>query len=249
MFFILSKILLFLLRPFFWFCAFLLLAFIANSERRKKQFFVSAICILLFFANIFIVSEILNLYEPSYPKGNKNYDVGVVLGGFSGLNKRNNEIKFGGASDRLLQAISLYKKGRIGKILLSSGNANLIDTKVKEADLATEYLKLIGIPDSAIIVENLSRNTVENAKFSLNKIEVLKPGASVLVITSAWHIPRAKLIFNKNSTKQIDYYPTDFRGETDYEPADYFLPNSTAFDNWNILLKEWVGLVVVKIRS
>lgn len=249
MFFILSKTLLFLLRPFFWFCTLLLLVFITKNKKRKKQFFISAVCVLLIFSNVFIVSEILNLYEPSYPAGNKNYDVGIVLGGFSSLNTRNNEIKFGGASDRLFQAISLYKKGRIGKILLSSGSANLIDTKVKEADLATAYLKLIGIPDSAIIVENQSRNTLENAKFSLKKIEAQKPGASVLVITSAWHIPRARLIFDKNSKKQIDYYPTDFRGETEYEPTDYLLPNSSAFDSWNMLLKEWVGLAVDKVRN
>ncbi|MFC3560404.1 YdcF family protein [Pedobacter jamesrossensis] len=189
-----------------------------------------------------------NAYQADYPPKNKKYDVAIVLGGFSGLNKRNNEISFGNSSDRLFQAIALYKKGIVSKILLSSGSANLVDTSAKEADLALAYLKLINIPDSAILIENKSRNTVENAEFSLALIKKHHPTAHILVITSAWHIPRAKLIFNKKS-KEIDFYPTDFRGETEYSFGDYFIPNASALSGWDTLLKEWIGLLVDKIRS
>ena len=81
-------------------------------------------------------------------------------------NQRNNKITFGSRADRLLQTVALYKSGVIKKILVTSGSADLLDTKIKEADLVKVYLREIGIPDSVILIENQSRNTLENAKFS-----------------------------------------------------------------------------------
>lgn len=248
MFFILSKILLFLIKPFFWICVLLLIAIFCKNQKLKQRYLILGIVLLLFFSNDFILGKLYNAYEANYPPKDKKYDVAVVLGGFSQINKRNNEIAFGGSSDRLFQAIALYKKGIVGKILLSSGSANLIDKSVKEADLAISYLKLIGIPDSSILVENQSRNTLENAEFSLALIKKQNPNADILVITSAWHIPRAKLVFNKKYNG-IDFYPTDFRGQTEYDLGDYIIPSASAIASWDTLLKEWVGLIVYKIRG
>ncbi|GAA3960981.1 YdcF family protein [Pedobacter ginsengiterrae] len=239
----------FLLKPILWICLLLILAVCKKYEPNRKRLLFAALALLIFFSNAFIVGKIFNFYESGYPQKDRKYDVAIVLGGFSGLNKRNNKIAFGSSGDRLFQAIELYKNGKIGKILLSSGSSNLIDKKVKEADLAVAYLKLIGIPDSTILIENQSRNTIENAKFSLALIEKQKPQASVLVITSAWHIPRTKLIFNKQSKNKLDYYPTDFRGVVEYEFGDFIIPNASALGSWEILLKEWVGYVVDGIRS
>ncbi|WP_412465937.1 YdcF family protein [Pedobacter sp. KLB.chiD] len=209
---------------------------------------MSALLTLFLFGNGFIVGTTINSYEAGYPKPEK-YDIGIVLGGFSGLNKRNNEITFNGASDRLFQALSLYKKGRIKQILISSGSANLIDDQIKEADLAVNYLKIIGIPDSAILIENQSRNTIENARYSLALINKTNPKAKILVITSAWHIPRAKLIFGRLTKQKLEYYPTNFSGSTAFEPGDFIIPNVSALGAWERLFKEWIGLVADHLRT
>ncbi|WP_443946116.1 YdcF family protein [Pedobacter sp. AW1-32] len=190
----------------------------------------------------------MNTYEAGYPK-NQNYDVGIVLGGFSGFNKRNQSIEFGGAGDRLFQAIKLYKKGKIKYFLLSSGNANLIDNAIKEAELAKVYLKGLGIPDSSIWIENQSRNTIENAKFSLALVHQKRPEGKILVITSAWHIPRTKMIFNRFATQPIAYYPTGFSSGIEYDFGDIVIPNASALGTWDILIKEWIGLVVDRFRN
>ncbi|WP_293312138.1 YdcF family protein [Pedobacter sp. UBA5917] len=248
MFFILSKILLFLIKPIVWIFVLLVLALATKRAKRKKQYLILSLIVFFFFSNDFIIGKILNSYEAGYPKI-QQYDVGIVLGGFSGLNKRNNEIAFSGASDRLFQTITLYKKGQIKQILLSSGSANLIDKEVKEADLAVKYLKLIGIPDSAILIENQSRNTIENARYSLALIEKKNPQAKILVITSAWHIPRAKLIFDKQTKRKIEYYPTDFRGRTEFDLSDFIIPSASALGTWELLFKEWIGLIVDRYRG
>ncbi|WP_343523194.1 YdcF family protein [Pedobacter sp.] len=248
MFFILSKILLFLIKPIVWIFVLLICAITSKQAKQSRRYAACALIIFFFFSNGFIAGKIINSYEAGYPPL-QHYDIGIVLGGFSGLNKRTNEIAFTGASDRLFQAISLYKKGRIKQLLLSSGSANLIDKKVKEADLALNYLKLIGIPDSAILIENQSRNTIENARYSLALVGKKNPKAKLLVITSAWHIPRAKLIFEKLARQKIDYYPTNFSGNTGFVLSDFIIPNAGALGTWEMLFKEWIGLMVDRFRN
>lgn len=248
MIFILSKILLFIIKPVVWIFVLLIFAIASKQAKPRKRYLICILIIFFFFSNGFIVGKIINSYEADYPRAAK-FDVGIVLGGFSGLNKRNNEIAFNWAGDRLFQAIALYKKGQIKQILLSGGSANLIDRKIKEADLAIQYLKLIGIPDSAILIENQSRNTIENARYSLALIAKNKPKAKILVITSAWHIPRAKLIFDKQAKQKIEYYPTNFSGDTEFDLSDIIIPSASALGAWDMLFKEWIGLAVDRIRS
>ncbi len=248
MIFILSKILLFLIKPILWVFVLLIFAIASKNPKKRKRYLIVTLIFSFFFTNAFIVGKVMNDYQAGYPKPQK-YDVGIVLGGFSGLNKRNNEIAFNWAGDRLFQAIALYKKGQIKQILLSGGSANLINQKIKEADLAIQYLKLIGIPDSAILIENQSRNTIENARNSLALIAKNNPEAKILVITSAWHIPRAKLIFDRQTKHKIEYFPANFIGNTDFEFGDFIIPSATALVTWELLFKEWTGLIVDRLRA
>lgn len=248
MVFVLSKILLFLIKPLVWvFCLFIF-AMISKNASKRKRFLFAGLITLLIFSNSFIVGKIFNYYEPSYPK-DKEYDIGIVLGGFSSINGRNNHIRFGWAGDRLFQVISLYKSGKIDKILITSGSASISDTKIKEADLVFDYLKKIGIPDSSILIENQSRNTIENASLSFKLIENIQPNARILIITSAWHIPRAKIAFSKYFGEKIDYYPTNYIGKTNYDLSDYLIPSAEALSNWELIFREWIGLIVDKIRA
>ncbi|WP_131535998.1 YdcF family protein [Pedobacter nototheniae] len=248
MLFILSKILFFFLKPIVWISILLLIALFSKNGRKRKPLILTAFILLFVFANSYLVGKVFNAYEAEYPI-DKKFDVGIVLGGFSGINERNNQTQFNFSGDRLFQAIKLYKKGKISKILISGGSGNLINTKVKEADLTINYLREIGIPDADILIENQSRNTVENGKNSYAIIQKYKANASVLVITSAWHIPRSKLIFNTVFGKDLSYYPTNYLGETEYYFNDFLIPSADALVKWELILKEWCGLIVDTFRS
>lgn len=247
MIFILSKLLGFLINPLLWVCILLAWALLCNSPRLRRRLSWTSFIALFVFSNYFLSATILNAYEASYPKL-KKYDVGIVLGGFSNINLRNNSIEFEGSGDRLFQAIKLYKKGIIKEILIASGNSNLLDNKVKEADLAANYLKEIGIPDSAILVEDNSRNTVENARNSAKIISKRYNNPKILVITSAWHIPRARLVFDRTFNKKLNYYPADFEGRTKFDLSDFVIPSAAALIAWPKLFKEWIGLVIDRFR-
>ncbi len=245
MYFVISKLLFFLIKPLVWILALLGYTLFVRNQRRKKKALIAALVLLFFFSNTWVFNQFAKLSEAEYPLL-KQYDVGILLGGFSNVNARN-EIAFTSASDRILQAVALYKKGAIGKILISSGSADLFKNKIKEADLAAQYLRTIGIPDSAIVVENQSRNTNENIKYSYQLISKENLGNHVLIITSAWHIPRTKLIVQKQGVAMPDFYPTHFLSTANLSWDDYIIPSVGTMNNWEILIKEWVGYGVTKL--
>lgn len=246
MIFILSKILFFVLKPIIWVFIVVIFAIFSSNPLKRKRLLIFAAALLFIFSNRFVVGKVYNFYEGKYPV-EKQYDIGILLGGFS-RPTQSGQFSVNERGDRLVQTIFLFKTGVIKKILISGGSGKLIGSELIEANLTQQYLTAIGIPDSSILVENNSRNTIENAKYSFDKIDKTQPNASILVITSAWHIPRSKMIFDKTFNRKLDYYPTDFIGKQDYDVSDFYIPDADCLSYWQYILKEWVGLVVDRLR-
>ncbi|MDQ7949243.1 MAG: YdcF family protein [Pedobacter sp.] len=193
-----------------------------------------AIACLWFFSNRFIIGKVYNAYEEGYPV-DQHYDVGIVLGGFSSYDPIKKQIVFNTSGDRFFQALFLYREKKIDRILISGGNSEGRD-RIKEADVAARQLKIMGVPDSAIMVENQSRNTAENAELSYKKISASIPNAKVVVVTSAWHIPRARVHFDKYFKEKVTFYPSNYIGKTHYNLTDYVIPYPGAFIDWKFML-------------
>ena len=113
-------------------------------------------------------------------------DVGFIFGGTSMIPYRVDE------------GISLYKSDLINKLLVSGGIGFLnTDRKTPEAYKLRDYLIEHGIPERDIIVEDQSRNTVENIK---NALEILSKEYNVYqtkfaLITSDFHVRRCLGLF------------------------------------------------------
>jgi uncharacterized SAM-binding protein YcdF (DUF218 family) len=98
---------------------------------------------------------------------------------------------------RLQMAARLFRAGRAPRIVVAGGAYTLADGSFRtEAEDMRDVLVGMGVPESAIALEKRSRNTFENA---LYVVEMLKdaPAAKVLLVTSAFHLPRAASIFAK----------------------------------------------------
>nr|WP_233164726.1 YdcF family protein [Pedobacter sp. ASV28] len=169
------------------------------------------------------------------------------MGGFSSYNNENQSLKAQFSGDRLTQTIKLYHQGIIDKILMSGGSGSLLERNLPEAIYTGQFLKAINIPDSVVMIEKESRNTKENFQYTLQMLKALnKPNAKILVITSAWHIPRTKLLAEKQGIKNIDYYPTNSLTDN-YSFEDYLLPQASAINGWELLIKEWIGYITTFI--
>jgi len=125
---------------------------------------ITSLGLLLFFSNPFIINQFLKYWEPESSMNNTQvYDAGVVLSGFMGKDTETNSLSFGEATDRLTEGLIQYRKGRIKTIIISGGSGSLVDD-TRESVLAKTFLiENCGVPDSAVLIDTVSRNTYENA--------------------------------------------------------------------------------------
>ena len=172
MFFIFSKILSFLIKPTFWILL-LIISAIFFKKQRKRILFLSVL-FYWFFSNSFIIDQAYNLWEErpkSLSEITQNYDYGIVLGGFSGYDKHKNRVEFNDCGDRLFYSIQLFKSGKIKNILISGGNGQLLNNGYMESEWSKDFLINCGIPEENILIENKSRNTWENAKYTYDVLK------------------------------------------------------------------------------
>jgi uncharacterized SAM-binding protein YcdF (DUF218 family) len=251
-FFLLSKILVFLISPLTWVVTLLVVSLFAKNPARKKKLFISSLIVLYVFSNPFIADEAMRAWEPTTPdlKRTQKYDYAIVLGGMIWYDARQDKPQFMRGADRIFQTIPLLQRGQIKKIIITGGSGSILHQEYKEADILKKYLVKLGIPDSSIITEDQSRNTHENALFTKKILDSLNVRDSVLFVTSAFHLRRATGSFEKAGITKLVPYPTDrYSGPRKFEFDHAFLPSPDAMDQWQLLIHEVTGYLVYKIRG
>ena len=116
-----------------------------------------------------------------------------------------------------------------------------------EAESAATLLQEWAVPGQAILLENKSRNTRENALFSRQILQ--SRGASrILLVTSAFHMPRASAVFRKLGFQVIPA-PANFQTAEDQGLLLRILPSAESLAGSELALKEWLGLLVYRLRG
>ena len=246
MFFLLSKTVYFLAKPFSWVVlSFLLSVFV---KRRRQLFFWWGFGLLLLFSNPFLSNAVMRAWEvsPVSLSSLATYDVGIVLGGLTTDKEPRDRVHVTGSADRVLHAMQLYRAGKIRKILVSGGSGKILKDQVPEAELLKRVLLLSDIPPQDIIVEASSRNTRENALNCARLLNKRYPNQAYLLITSAYHIPRAEACFQQVNLA-VDTYGVDFRSDSYQYTPDQLLPSVGALQGWEIIVRELVGMVTYRI--
>jgi uncharacterized SAM-binding protein YcdF (DUF218 family) len=250
MFFYLSKILAFLISPFSWVVFFLLLGIFAKDTQRKKRSLITSVVLLLFFSNSFILDEFIHAWEIEVVKygEEKPHDIGIVLGGGVTYDAISRRVKYGNNMQRYTDAIDLYKRGIIKKILVSSGSGSLV-YDWKEADWIQKMYVQFGVAQEDVWVENRSRNTAENAQFSKQMLDSLNFQGTAYLITSATHMRRSMACFSRAGIKTDPYSVNKMTGKRVFYPDHLFLPNAYALVKWDALIHEWIGCVAYKVTG
>jgi len=250
--FVILKVALFFFRPIIWIIFWLLCAVFFKNPIRRKRALVVGLALLLVFSNPFICRTVLRYYEtaPVDLAPTQKYNVGILLGGFISYYLDEDKAYFNPAGDRFIQTALLYKTGHIQKILIAAGNGYLMKKPFREADLAKTHFMELGIPATDIYTDDLSINTLENAANAKKLIDSLHLSGPFLLISSAFHLPRAKGVFTKQGI-QADLYPCDFlsRNKSNEFVQDNILPSSNALTNWEYLIKEWLGIAEYKLTG
>ena len=129
-------------------------------------------------------------------------------------------------------------------MVLSGGR--LFDDAVTEASTEYRFLRACGVEERYLIKEDRSRNTAENAKF-VKPIYQQQEFNKVILVTSAFHMPRSVALFHREGMQVIPY-PTDYRTDKTLRfNAFAFTPSADCVYHNSLAMKEYLGLLAVKM--
>ena len=179
-------------------------------------------------------------------------DVIVLLGGSMGIETNmSSYAEMATSADRVWQAARLYKSGKAGEIIATGDYAK---------DTTLPLLKEFGVGAEAVSFLD-ARTTEEEAKgirelFScvehVERVDRVEGGeVKVLLVTSAWHMKRARLMFEKYAPDiEVVCAPADFENTFTAEKTPLFkmlLPDPNVFMLNSVAFHEWVGIVGYKV--
>ncbi|MBL8330573.1 MAG: YdcF family protein [Rubrivivax sp.] len=181
-------------------------------------------------------------------------EVIVVLGGgiappLLGVPPETRQANLNAAADRLWHAARVYQAGKAPKLLATGG----MDEKVyaaSEAEAMAQFLQALGVPRSAMLLEGRSRNTEQNAQFTMQLLREQNIQPRILLVTSALHMPRAMTIFQAYGF-EATAVATDHEGsETTHWPWwQAWIPDADSLQGSARAMKEWVGRKVILMRG
>ena len=148
---------------------------------------------------------------------------------------------FDEGGERVTEAVVLAKRYPQARVVYTSGSSSFAGETSTEALQARKFMSQMGIAPERVTIEDKSRNTDENARFTAAIVHP-QPSQRWIVVTSAFHMPRSMGVFEKAGFHPIAYpvafrtrgrWPDDLR--LTFEPVR----NLRIFE---IAVHEWIGL-------
>lgn len=167
----------------------------------------------------------------------------VVLGGALSpdISYARNTAALNEAAERLTVVAELARRYPDARIVFSGGSGALLFKERPEAESALRLLEGLGVAKGRVVAEGKSRNTVENARFS-RELAQPKPGERWLLVTSAYHLPRAMGIFRKAGFP-VEAHPVDWRTRGARDALRPFPTMGEGLRRTDTAVREWIGLL------
>jgi len=141
--------------------------------------------------------------------------------------------------------VDLYQRDYTPTLVLTGGDASIFGTDPQEAVQMKQWAVRLGVPESATKIDTEARNAYENATGTKRLIG----SASILLVSSASHLPRAVPVFTKQGFR-VTPAPCEYvsqnlprEGWDNIDPFD-ILPNDIALQHSREVVAEVAGIVV-----
>ena len=224
-----------------------------TSRRRSGRALLGIALSVVMVLSVLPVGQImlstLEARFPAFADDGTPVDGIIVLGGTLDptLYSQHRSSGFNGAIARVTEAAMLAQKHKNARIIFSGGAPTPFSGEVSESSAARDIFRMAGVADVRVELDVESRNTAENAAYAL-AIAKPRPGERWLLVTSAFHMPRAIGCFRKAGFAVIAH-PVDYR----ITGAPYsalgevgVLPGLTYF---SIALHEIMGLAAYRLTN
>ncbi|MGI9409479.1 MAG: YdcF family protein [Hyphomicrobiaceae bacterium] len=252
MFYVLSKIVYFLISPshlcLIALASGTILAAWPKRQRISRILIVASLTGFLVLGFSPLGSALMLPLEERFPPP-KNVTAGdytgiIMLGGFEdgNISRARQTMALIDAGERLSETVRLARMLPATRVVFTGGAGQILLEASDAGAAVKDYLIAVGTDERRIVVENRSRNTWENAVLTKDLLKP-KPQDRFLLVTSAWHMPRAIGVFRK-AGYDVVAYPVDFRTSG---PEDLWRPNYSIYNGLERVdqaTKEWLGLLV-----
>jgi uncharacterized SAM-binding protein YcdF (DUF218 family) len=217
---------------------------VAIGWRRVGVWLIALATAMLLAIAILPVGPLMEQLEdrfPMYENHGEKVDGIIVLGGSVSVyvSTARGQVNYG-YGERLTSLVTLAHRYPEARLVFTGGSGSLKPGPVREADIASRLFDELGLDIGRVLFERESRNTFENAKLSK---ELVKPkeGETWLLVTSAFHMPRAVGCFRKVGWN-VTPYPVDYTtaGNEGYGLGFQLSGGLRALD---LVVHEWLGLI------
>jgi uncharacterized SAM-binding protein YcdF (DUF218 family) len=151
------------------------------------------------------------------------------------------------AAERYTEAVALARRLPEARLVFSGGSGALLDASTPEAEAAARLFEALGIPKERITLERASRDTYENALFTARILKP-RPGERWLLVTSAWHMPRAMGCF-RSAGFTVEAWPVDYRTPGRLQPLRFHTSIPEGLRRIDFIMKEYVGLAIYYVTG
>jgi uncharacterized SAM-binding protein YcdF (DUF218 family) len=222
--------------------------------RRRKRLIVAPLLLLSVLGAPVISDHLMRSLEDRFSyRSNKECpkaDAVFVFGGMLGPRSHQGaDIEWNEAIKRFDRAVELYKTGT-ARVLVLSGGAGTYEGGPNEGELLKKKALALDVPDSAVIVTRRTANTEEEAN-AISQLVAWKHWRRVLIVTSAYHMPRAMLL---STDCLADLTPIPVAYETPdpglswpYKRPEYFIPQAHGLYVSERALREYMGILVYTV--
>lgn len=233
----------------FWLLLLIITLYLIKGIRSTLVKFLAIFTLVLMYLSFTALGSVLilfpleNRYEP-VEEINRKIPIVVLGGGLNYLNEDKAELK-AVTLQRLVKGYQLFKQIET-QIIITGGVGLGYNSQISEAKLAKEWLKVMGLKEDKIILEEGARTTYENGIYVSQWLEE-KHLKTVLLVTSAVHLPRAVAVFKRQGIEVIPV-PAGYLTSHKLSWLD-FLPSRGSLTANLAAYHEWLGFIWYRIKG
>jgi len=232
----------------------MVLALFPFSPRRLRwvrQLLMSSFFLLVALSSPLVATPLIgsleSWYQPPQLTSSHHFDAIVVLGGGieeKGSLRPTTELS-SFSRNRTTCGVNFYQQGFAPTLVLTGGNSSVFGTGPQEAVEMKRWAVRLGVPESSTMIDTEARNTFENATGTKRLLGT----ASIILVSSASHLPRAVPVFVKQGFRvtpaPCDYLAKNLPRESwdDIDPFD-LMPSDNALRQTREALVEVGGIVI-----
>jgi uncharacterized SAM-binding protein YcdF (DUF218 family) len=255
MFFILAKVLGFFALPSNLLISLGLLGVVLMATRfarAGRRLAVFALILLALVGLSPIGNAIILPLEERFPAwdASRGAPVGIIsLGGAidTVVSPVRNEAALNEAAERITAIAELARRFPEARIVFTGGSGRLIHDDATEAEFAARLFASFGIAKERITLEDKSRDTLENARFTKAILQP-KPGERWLLVTSAHHMPRSVGVF-RAAGFPVEAFPVDYRTRGTIDFTRGFATLGDGLRRTDTAMREWIGLLIYRMAG